>query len=96
MPKLFTHLLMLELMLCVMPFSLGQENSHFEPKGFLAGRVTSEKGEPLAGVKVEWEAGSGNSPDTAIWETTGLFQVASRTGLKAHPMLGCNNAILYN
>jgi hypothetical protein len=58
MPKLFTHLLMLGLMLCVMPFSLGQENSQFEPKGFLAGRVTSEKGNPLAGVKVEWQAGS--------------------------------------
>ena len=39
-----------------MPFSLGQEKTNPPPKGFLTGRVTSEKGEPLAGVKVEWEA----------------------------------------
>jgi hypothetical protein len=56
MPGPFCKLLLLELVLCLIPFSLGQEKANPQPKGFIAGRVTSEAGEPLAGVRVEWEA----------------------------------------
>jgi len=57
MPKPFSPLLKCGLMLCLIPFSLGQEKISLLPKGFLMGRVTSEKGEPLAGVKVERQYG---------------------------------------
>jgi hypothetical protein len=57
MPKHIFQLFAIGLMVLLMPFSLGQEKTNPPPKGFIAGKVTSEKGEPLAGVKVEWEAG---------------------------------------
>ncbi len=53
--KPFPHLLVLGVMLLSLPFVFGQEKPL--PKGSVAGRVTSEKGEPLTGVKVMLENG---------------------------------------
>ena len=64
MPRPYSYLLAFGLMVFTPPFSLGQETTNFPPEGFLAGRVTSEKGEPLAGVAVEWEAGTSRTTDS--------------------------------
>jgi hypothetical protein len=50
-------------MFFAIPFSSGQDEASLQPAVFLTGKVTSENGEPLAGVKVEWEAGSVDRTD---------------------------------
>jgi hypothetical protein len=81
MPKSYSHLLVLGLMFFTLPVSLGQETTNLLPKGFLTGRVTSEKGEPLAEVKVEWEAGA-----------SGITDSAGRYTLQFQPRITINDA----
>jgi hypothetical protein len=62
MPGMNSFLIAIGLAFFSIPFSLGQEEKG-QPKTFITGRVTSEKGEPLAAVKVEWEGGPINKTD---------------------------------
>ena len=63
MPNPFIRILLLGLILGAVPFSFGQENPNPLPKKSLTGKVTSEKGEALAGVLVEWEGGDAQYTD---------------------------------
>jgi hypothetical protein len=63
MQKPISQLLATGLMLLLIRFSFGQENANPLPRRLLTGKVTSEKGEALAGVMVEWESGEAQYTD---------------------------------